>query len=256
MNGIATTLDTRAVGVRLGGRDVLHDVTLDIGPGWTAIVGPNGAGKSTLLQVLAGLRAPAHGTVLLGGRNLPDWPARQRAQRIAWMDQHGQASGDMTARDLVALGRLPHTGLFGQPTRFDRQQVEQAMADTDCLRWADRKVSELSGGERQRVLLARVLAVAAPVMLLDEPTTYLDPPVQARLVGLLAGLARQARVVTVLHDLTLALAADHLVVMNEGRLVACGDSSDPRMHQALADVFEGAVRVVAVDGQLIAINRA
>ena len=214
---------------------------------WTALVGPNGAGKSSLLSLLAGLRRPATGRVLLAGRALADWPARARGRQLAWLSQQGEAEGDIAVRDVVALGRLPHTGLFGSPGPADEAAVQAAMQATECSALAGRRLSALSGGERQRVLLARALAVGAPVLLLDEPTTHLDPPHQRALVRLMRqAAAGGACVVSVLHDLTLALAADRLLVMADGRLQADGPPADPDVQRTLVAVFGHALRIVAL----------
>ena len=234
--------------LRLGGRPVVDQVDLALAAGqWVALVGPNGAGKSSLLSLLAGLRPPDAGTVQLAGRPLAAWTARQRAQRLAWLSQQGEAEGDIAAADVVRLGRLPHQGLFGAPTLADAAAVQAAMAETECTAFAQRRLSALSGGERQRVLLARALAVGAPVLLLDEPTTHLDAPHQRALVRSLATRARAgAAVAAVLHDLNLALAADRLLVMQHGRLVADGEPADPLVRQRLVQVFDHAFSIEAV----------
>lgn len=240
---MSAVLRALELSVALGRRPVLHGITLDLQPGWTAIVGPNGAGKSTLLRALAGLLPPSGGEVRLQGRPLAQWPAAERARQIAWLAQQGTPSGDLTVRELVALGRLPHLGLFGTPGPTDEACIDQAMQDTGCAAWAERRLGQLSGGERQRGLLARALAVQAPVLLLDEPTTHLDPPQQVAVVRLLRRLGQQGTVLSVLHDLPLALQADRLVVLRDGRLVATGAHDDRAVHAALAEVFEQALRL-------------
>jgi iron complex transport system ATP-binding protein len=237
----------------LGGTPVLHGVTLDLQPGWTAIVGPNGAGKSTLLRALAGLVPIDSGQVWLQGRPLGEWSARERAQRIAWMAQQGQAGDELSLREVVALGRLPHLGLFGVPGAEDARLVEQSMRDTECSAWSQRRLSQLSGGERQRGLLARALAVNAPVLLLDEPTTHLDPPHQMAVVRLLQQRAATHTVASVLHDLPLALQADRVVVMRAGRVLARGAHDDPLLHAALCEVFDQAVRIERIGSRYIAL---
>ena len=211
--------------------------------GWTAVVGPNGAGKSTLLRAMAGLLPLERGGVRLEGRTLAEWSARERGRRIAWMAQSADTAADLCARDVVMLGRIPHLGLVGAPTAQDEAAVEAAMRTTECDAFAFRRLSELSGGERQRVLLARALAVQAPVLLLDEPTAHLDPPHQVALARLCRALARSQVVVSVLHDLNLALQANRLLVLRDGRSVAHGACDDPTIHRALEAVFAGALRV-------------
>jgi iron complex transport system ATP-binding protein len=246
-------LSAENLSVHLGGSEVLRDLSVTFPVGWTAVIGPNGAGKSTLLRALAGLQASEGGAVQLCGRPLSDWSVRERARRLAWLAQQGEATGDLTVRDVVHLGRLPHLGLMASPGPTDEVIVQQAMTDTECREWQHRRLSELSGGERQRVLLARALAVQADVLLLDEPTTHLDPPHQTSLVRLMAALGRRHTVVSVLHDLPLALAADHLVVMAAGQVRAAGATDDPDVHAALTEVFTGAVRIVKVDGRWMAL---
>lgn len=244
-------LQARGLLVHLGGRRVVDDVSLVLRAGeWVALVGPNGAGKSTLLQLLSGLRVPEAGEVLLAGRPLAAWPLRQRAQALAWLAQQGEADGDIAVRDVVRLGRLPHVGLFGAPDAADEAAVIAAMADTHCAAWAARRLNELSGGERQRVLLARVLAVQAGVLLLDEPTTHLDAPHQRTVLRCLAQRARSgAAVAVVLHDITQALAAGRVLVMDGGRLVADGAPGDAALQAALVAVFDGAFSIEAVTAQ-------
>ncbi|HEY4066749.1 MAG TPA: ABC transporter ATP-binding protein [Burkholderiaceae bacterium] len=250
----AMALRTSDVRVRLGSTQALDAVSFAPAPGWTAIVGPNGAGKSTLLRVLAGLQAPDAGAVALNGKPLTGWPARVRGTQIAWLGQEPASGGELTVRELVHLGRLPHLGLFTSPGAADEAAVDRALRATECEGWQQRRLDELSGGERQRVLLARALAVDAPILLLDEPTTHLDPPHQRTLLRLMQAQARAGRiVVSVLHDLSLALLADHLVVMRRGQLHATGSRDDPAVHAALVEVFEQAIAVVRLGDRWIAV---
>ncbi len=235
---MTTRLEAHDVAVDLGGRRVLDGVSLALRAGeWAAIVGPNGAGKSTLLAVLAGLRRPAAGRVELDGRPIDAWPALERARRVAWLSQHGEAEGEIGVRDVVRLGRLPHHGVMGAPGTDDERAVDAALAETETAGFVQRRLGELSGGERQRVLIARAFAVGAPVLLLD---------------ALVAGLRWRARagvaVAAVLHDLTLALAADRLLVLAGGRLRADGAPGDPAVQAALVDVFGGAIDVARLHG--------
>ncbi|MEP7103055.1 MAG: ABC transporter ATP-binding protein [Burkholderiales bacterium] len=247
-------LRAHKLSVALGSTQALREVSLSVPPGWTAIVGPNGAGKSTLLRALAGLQVPDSGEVFLDDRSLARTPPRERATRIAWLAQQGEASGELTVRELVQLGRLPALGLFSAPTADDEARVDQAMRDAECSAWQLRRLHELSGGERQRVLLARALAVGAPWLLLDEPTTHLDPPHQVALVRLMRRQVQAGRVVvSVLHDLSLALLADRLVVMQAGRICAEGARDDPALHAALIDVFDGAIRILELGSRWVAV---
>ena len=248
-------LEAQGLVVELGRRAVLHGVSASMRPGWTAIVGPNGAGKSTLLRALAGLVELRRGEVRLGSRPLADWPRRERAKRLAWLAQAGPVSGELTARETVALGRLPHQGLLGSATRSDEAAVDAAMHATGCSAWSARRLNALSGGERQRVLLARALATGAPVLLLDEPTAHLDPPHQVALVKLLRKLAATHTVVTVLHELTLALRADRLLVLRDGAVQAEGTPAEPALQAALQATFDHAIHIDDRGGHPVALPR-
>lgn len=232
-----------------GGRRVVEQVSAGFPAGqWTAIVGPNGAGKSSLLAALAGLWPAAGGRVELMGRPLAEWSARERSERLAWLAQQGEAEGEIAALDVVRLGRLPRQGLFGGASADDERAVAAAMADTACSEFAARRLNQLSGGERQRVLLARALAVEAPVLLLDEPTTHLDAPHQIALVRCLrARAAGGAAVVAVVHDLNLALAADRVLVLAGGRLRADGHPADAQVQAALVEVFDRAFTIEGLE---------
>lgn len=247
---MTAVLRAEGLEVRLGTRRVLDGVDCVFAPGWTAIVGPNGAGKSTLLRALAGLLVPDGGRVLLGAEDLRALPAAQRGRRLAWLAQGGavggEASGDLTVAETVALGRIPHLGLAGLPGAQDQAAIRRALLACECADRADRPLAELSGGERQRALLARALATEAPVLLLDEPTTHLDPPHQVALVRLLRRLcaANPAQaVVTVLHELPLALAADRLLLLADGRVQAAGAAGDAAVHRAIEQGFGQAIAI-------------
>ena len=235
--------------VLLGAHRALDGVSCAFDRGWIAIVGPNGAGKSTLLRAVAGLQPLASGVVTLDDRPLAAWSARERGRRVAWLAQPGDATGDLDVGETVALGRVPHLGLTGAPRPADDAAVERALVDTGSAAWRHRALATLSGGERQRVLLARALATDAATLLLDEPTTHLDPPHQVALVHLARRLAASRTVVSVLHDLPLALHADRVLVLERGRVRAEGAYDDPRLHAALVDVFDGAIRIETVRGR-------
>ena len=250
-------LEARGVSARLGLAEVLHGIDLSLAAGrWTSIVGPNGAGKSTLLKVLAGLLAHG-GEVRLQGQALNGLRGRTRARRLSWLGQGVAGEGsadDLTVYDVAMLGRLPHQRWLAAPSAADRAAVERALRSTQAWDWRDRPLGQLSGGERQRVLLARALAVEAELLLMDEPLANLDPPHQADWMQTTRALVAEGRtVVSVLHELPMALAADELVVMNHGRVVHHGGSSDPATHAALEQVFDHRIRVHRVADQWIAL---
>lgn len=247
------SLKAEGVRVRLGRQDVLQGVSLEIGPGWTALVGPNGAGKSTLLRALAGLQPLSRGRVLAGSgaavtpADLHRIAPGERARMLAWLAQQGEVTGELTVRETVELGRVARLGLLGTPGPEDRAAVDRAMALTECRPWEHRRLHELSGGERQRVLLARVLATEAPLLLLDEPTTHLDAPHQVALARLFRQLAHDPEapraVLSVLHDLPIALRADRLLILDGGVVRAEGAPTDAAVQAALVRVFGGAIRI-------------
>ena len=249
-------LSARGIGARLGTRQVLHGLDVDIAAGrWTSIVGPNGAGKSTLLKVLAGL-LEHDGVVYLQGQPLSAWPARQRAQQMAWLGQSEGAGDDLTVWDVALLGRLPHQPWLGKPDARDLAAVENALRATQAWDWRERTLGQLSGGERQRVLLARALSVQASVLLMDEPLANLDPPHQADWLQIVRALVAQGTtVVSVLHEISMALHADTMVVMAQGRITHQGACAHPDSHRALEQVFDGRIAIHAVQGQWVALPR-
>lgn len=249
-------LQAQGVCVRLGEAAVLHDVTLALPRGcWTCIVGPNGAGKSTLLKVLAGL-LPHEGTVTLFDRPLSAWPRRERARALAWLGQNETGADDLTVWDVAMLGRLPHQPWLAAPSAADRAAVERALRATQAWDWRARALGQLSGGERQRVLLARALAVEAPVLLMDEPLANLDPPHQVDWLAQVRALVREGHtVVSVLHEINMALHADALVVMARGRVIHQGACADAATHRALEAVFDHRIAVHALQAQWVALPR-
>jgi iron complex transport system ATP-binding protein len=249
---IENAIEVNNASVVLGENHALKNFTLNFSRGkWIAIIGPNGAGKSTLLRVIAGLsQSLLH--VKIHGCRLDKMPVGVRAQTVSWLSQGGDVSGDMSVYDIVMLGRLPHQGWISGPTDEDHEVVKSALNQVRALPWIDRPISELSGGERQRVLLARALAVNAEVLLMDEPLNNLDPPHQADCLSLIHGLTMQGKtVITVLHEVSFALHADQIVVMESGRLVDQGSSADPRLHRALEAVFKNRISIYPFKDQFV-----
>jgi iron complex transport system ATP-binding protein len=218
---------------------VVDDVSLTLHAGeWVSLVGPNGAGKSSLLKAVAGL-APAEGQVILLGKPWAEWKRRERAQTLAWMGQAEAGQDDLTVYDVAMLGRLPHQSWLSTPSAKDHAVVEVALKTVQAWDWRTRSLGQLSGGERQRVLLARALAVQAQVYLMDEPLAGVDVPHQADWLEWVRCLTETgAAVVSVLHELNLALLADRVWVMSEGRWVHSGLPNDKETHQALSAVFQ------------------
>ena len=226
--------------VKLAGRLVLRDVSLALSPGHlVALVGPNGAGKTTLLRALAGL-VPSSGVVHVRGDALSSLSLRERARRFAYLPQGHLVHWPLPARDVVALGRYPHGAT--DPARLtakDTDAVFRAMQAADVMEFSERRVTELSGGERSRVALARVLAVEAPVILADEPTSSLDPRHQLDVMKTLRAAADKAALVMVVtHDLGLAARfADTVLVLSDGRLMSQGVPAEALSEQVMAEVF-------------------
>ena len=249
-------LQVRLDEARIGARAILQALELGLRAGrWSAIVGPNGAGKSTLLRVLAGL-LPCEGQVRLLGRPLAEVPARERARELAWLGQQEGGGEDLRVQDVVMLGRLPHRAWLAPPTPADEDAVTQALLAMQCLALRERRLGELSGGERQRVLLARLLAVRARVVLMDEPLAHLDPPHQSDWLACVRSLvAGGTTVVSVLHELNMALQADDIVILRAGRLAHRGASASAATHQALEGAFDQRIAIHPVQGQWIALPR-
>jgi iron complex transport system ATP-binding protein len=254
VSGVAVAAE--GLRVTLGASEVLHGIDLALAAGrWTAVVGPNGAGKTTLLRALGQL-LPHRGRVSLAGRDASAWSHRQRARQVAWLGQNETGAEDLLARDVVMLGRLPHQAWLGAPSAQDQAAVEAAMRQTQCWEWRDRPLGSLSGGERQRVLLARALAVGAPLLLMDEPLANLDPPHQADWLRIVRDhVAAGGTAVTVLHEITMALHADEMVVMDAGHIAHQGRCDQPATHQALERVFDRRLTVHSLAGQWVALPR-
>ncbi len=244
--------DLAATGLSLGydGRQVVQELDLAVRPGRvTVIVGANASGKSTTLRGLARLLRPESGVVSLDGRDVHSLPAKDVARVIGILPQSPIAPEGITVGDLVGRGRYPHQGWFRQWSAADDAAVTDALMVTSSLELVARRMEELSGGQRQRVWIAIALAQDPDILLLDEPTTFLDVRHQLDVLDLLSDLnrTRQTTVVMVLHDLNLAARyADELVVMAEGRVLACGAPADILTADLLREAF-GLEAVIAPD---------
>ena len=234
-------LRTEAVTVGYGGDPVVRDLSLTIADGQvTTIVGPNGCGKSTLLRTMSRLLKPASGTVLLDGESIHDVHTRDVAKSMALLPQSPVAPDGLLVRDLVGRGRHPHQRWFSQWSPEDERIVELALEMTDTAELRDRPLDQLSGGQRQRAWVAMTLAQDTDLLLLDEPTTYLDLAHQVEVLDLVTRLNRERgrTVVMVLHDLNLAARySDTIVVMKGGVVVTHGTPADVFTTAMLAETF-------------------
>ena len=217
---MSSLLQVEQAGFAYGPEQVLRGVSFMAGAGeFVALVGTNGAGKSTLLDVIAGIKAPSSGRVLLAGRELGAWQPRELAQAVSHLPQALEPDLPFSAEQLVAMGRYPHTDRWFESDE-DHRQIESAMRRAGCWQHRARAVASLSGGERQRVLLASCLAQDSQVLLLDEPSTFLDIAAQLECFSLLRDEARAGKLcLAVTHDLNLALTyCTRLLVLDEGRV--------------------------------------
>jgi len=230
-------------------RVVVDELTVAIPDGeFTVIVGPNACGKSTLLRALARMLTPKHGAVHLDGQLIRALPSKEVARRLGLLPQTPIAPDGITVADLVARGRYPHQGLLRQWSSADEAATQEAMAATDVTDLAGRYVDELSGGQRQRVWLAMALAQQTGILLLDEPTTFLDIAHQLEVLDLCADLhEHQGRtLVAVLHDLNHACRyATHLIAMRDGQIVAEGHPDEIVTAELVEDVFGLVCRIIA-----------
>lgn len=240
-------LAAEAISVGYGPRQVISSLTTLIPPNsFTVILGPNGCGKSTLLRTFARLLKPQSGAVLLDGTDLFTLPSKQVAREIGLLPQSSTAPEGITVIDLVRRGRYPHQGLMKQWTSADEEAVREALTSTRTLEFSSRRVDELSGGQRQRVWIALVLAQQTPMVLLDEPTTFLDIAHQIELLDLCAALNRQGRtIVAVLHDINQAARyATHIIAMRDGSIQATGTTTEVITEARITEVFGVRCRIV------------
>ncbi|MDO5367993.1 ABC transporter ATP-binding protein [Kocuria sp.] len=244
----AVSLQIRNLTADYGAGPVLSEISLDIPRGAvTVLVGANGCGKSTLLKTIARQLKPSHGEVLLGGEDTGKWSRTQFARRVGFLPQDPVAPEGVTVLDLISRGRHPHRGAFGRWRASDDQAVAEAVDLTGLDSYLDRQVTELSGGQRQRVWIALSLAQQTDVLLLDEPTTYLDIAHQVEVLDILADLQGQRGItlVMVLHELNMAARyADQLVAIKSGTVLASGTAEDVMTDHTVSEVFGMSARVL------------
>lgn len=222
------------------GPDIVRGTSLTALPGQTTtLLGPNGSGKSTLLRTMSRLLLPRAGVVEVCGEDIHGLSARESARRVAVLPQHPMAPEGLTVGELVARGRHPHRARWRGESAADRAAVADALERTGTAAYADTDIAALSGGQRQRAWLAMAVAQDTPVVLLDEPTTFLDPAHAVEMLELIRGLAREGRtVVMVLHDLTLAgMYSDRVVVMRDGAILADAAPEVAYTPELLADAY-------------------
>jgi iron complex transport system ATP-binding protein len=235
------TLDAKDLSVAYDGTEVIHSLSLELAEGKvTAIVGANASGKSTLLRAMARLLRPSAGLVFLDGADIHRLPTRQVATKVGLLPQSPLAPDGLVVEDLVARGRYPHQGWLRQWSEADEEAVESALRATRMAELAGRTVDSLSGGQRQRAWIAMALAQQSDILLLDEPTTYLDIAHQCEVLDLLADLNAQAgrTVVLVLHDINQACRYAHnIVALSEGVIVASGTPAEVVNEAMIRTVF-------------------
>ncbi|MEM6383518.1 MAG: ABC transporter ATP-binding protein [Pseudomonadota bacterium] len=238
----------RSLSLGYGGTTICSGLDLRIAKGdFAIIIGPNGCGKSTLLKALGRVLKPKAGEVLLSGQNIHQLPTQAVAKQLGILSQHPEAPPGMTVLELLAQGRYPQRSLFAGWTRADQAALDDALLATGITDLGNRPLAELSGGQRQRAWLAMVLAQQTEIILLDEPTTYLDVHHQFEILELLAKLNRDSgtTIVAVMHDLHQAMVfARSLIVMQHGRIVAQGAPDEVIGPEILFDVF-------GIDGEML-----
>jgi iron complex transport system ATP-binding protein len=241
-------LQIQSLSVHYGSRQILYNLNLVVRTGEVlAVVGPNGAGKSTLIRAASGVLRPSDGQVAVNGQNLATLSDMQRARLLAVVPQNNQLPGTFSVYQTVLLGRTPYLNWLGHTGPTDHAMTQLALEQTQISSLANRLVGDLSGGEKQRVLLARALAQDASLLLLDEPTTYLDLQHQSSLLNLIRELCQEKTlaVLIVLHDLNLAsVYADRVALLVDGKLQAMGSPEQVLTSETLTAVYHVPVHVI------------
>lgn len=238
---IANALSAKGLAVGYGGTRILSEIDLEIPDGKiTALIGANGSGKSTLLRAFGRILQPHAGSVLLDGRSIARLPAREVARKLALLPQSPVSPDGLTVRRLCRFGRHPHKGFLSRSSRHDEDIVEEAIAAVRLSDLSERPLDLLSGGQKQRAWIAMALAQQTPILLLDEPTTYLDIAHQLEVLDLLKELNRKRdrTIVMILHDLNQASQfADHLIAIADGQIRAAGNPANTLTPQLIKEIF-------------------
>jgi iron complex transport system ATP-binding protein len=244
----APAIRVEGLTVRIGNAEILCEIGFRVeSGGFLAVIGPNGAGKSTLLRCIDGIVEPSTGRIEICGRGLQAFSRRELARTVSYVPQPGAGSLDYTVRAFVEMGRFPYLGAWAALTEADLAVVNEAMDLTEVTAFADRSMASLSGGERQRASIAAALAQGGSILLLDEPTSFLDYRHQAQILDLLDRLHREKglTVVVVTHDLNSAVAsADSVLALKGGRVERVGPPSDLLDERVLAEIFDAEFHLV------------
>lgn len=246
-------LELRSVTLGYGERVVVRKVDLEVESGeLVCLIGPNGAGKSTIVRASAGLLQPAAGLILLEGKDVREWGRKAMARRAAFVLQGQTLPPLFSVRETVAMGRAPYLSFWGSRKGRDREAIDRALLAFEANDIAERRLGELSGGELQRAILARALAQEPELLVVDEPTTYLDVHHQVAVLRLLRRLSREKEVAVllILHDLNLACAfADRMVLLGEGRVARTGAPAEVLRSPEFRRIYGGGMRVVTIPGE-------
>jgi iron complex transport system ATP-binding protein len=237
------------LGVRLGEAEILRNITISVGRGeFLSVIGPNGAGKSTLLRCLDGIIEPTAGEVTIDDRRLADYDRRELARTVSFVPQPDGSVLDFTVRSFVEMGRYPYLRAWAALTRADKAAVDEAMVLTETAYLADRSLASLSGGERQRASIAAALAQGGSILLLDEPTSFLDYRHQVQILDLVDRLHREKKltVVAVTHDLNSTVAfSESVLALKDGRVARIGPPGELLDEKVLAEIYGADFRLVA-----------
>ncbi|WP_188207826.1 ABC transporter ATP-binding protein [Alkalibacillus aidingensis] len=229
-------------------KQLLNEVSFNVGNGrCVGLIGPNGAGKSTLVKLISGLEEPSGGTIKIMGKDIRQWSVKKLAQKVSVLTQDGLSPYPISVFDAVLMGRYPHLSFFQREGKRDIQRVEEVLEFTGLADFRDQMLDTLSGGERQRVAIAKAMVQEPELLLLDEPTTYLDIGYQMNVLNLVKDWQERESltVLMVLHDLNLAAQyCDELILMDEGSIVKRGTSEEVISAQMLKEVYHASPEIV------------